>query len=65
MAGFGSIQKELKKKKKKEKHNKALSFILWKKKPFFKKREKIRPQKQSKDYNVTEKELWITNDVYV
>ena len=55
MAGFGSIQKELKKKK--EKHNKALSFILWKKKPFFKKREKIRPQKQLKDYNVTEKEL--------
>ena len=41
MAGFGSIQKELKKKKrkkkekKKEKHNKALSFILWKKNPFF------------------------------
>ena len=63
MAGFGSIQKELKKKK--ENHNKALSFILWKKNPFFKKREKIRPQKQSKDYNGTEKELWITNDVYV
>ena len=63
MAGFGSIQKELKKKK--EKHNKALSFILWKKNPFFKKREKIRPQKQLKDYNVTEKELWIINDVYI
>ena len=28
-----------------------------KKKPFFKKREKIRPQKQLKDYNVTEEEL--------
>ena len=52
-------------KKKKEKHNKALSFILWKKNPFFKKREKIRPQKQLKDYNVTEKELWIINDVYI
>ena len=51
--------------KKKEKHNKALSFILWKKKPSFKKREKIRPQKQLKDYNVTEKELWIINDVYI
>ena len=51
MAGFGSIQKELKKRKKKkekEKHNKALSFILWKN-PFFKKREKVRPQKQLKD----------------
>ena len=36
-----------------------------KKKPFFKKREKIRPQKQLKDYNVTEKELWIINDVYI
>ena len=41
MAGFGSIQKELKKiKKKKEKHNKALSFILWKKTPFLKKERK-------------------------
>ena len=52
MAGFGSIQKELKKikkKKEKEKHNKALSFILWKKTPFLKKREKVRPQKQLKD----------------
>ena len=52
-------------KKKKEKHNKALSFILWKKKPFFKKREKIRPQKQLKDYNVTEEELWIINGLYL
>ena len=43
MAGFGSIQKELKKikkKKEKKKHNKALSFILWKKNPFLKKERK-------------------------
>ena len=55
MAGFGSIQKELKKKKKKKKEKRKnttkLSVL------FFKKREKIRPQKQLKDYNVTEKEL--------
>ena len=51
-------------KKKKEKH-KVLSFIVWKKKPFFKKREKIRPQKQLKDYNVTEEELWIINVLYL
>ena len=61
----GIEKKKEKKKRKKEKHNKALSFILWKKKTFFKKREKIRPQKQLKDYNVTEKELWIINDVYI
>ena len=28
-------KKRKKKEKKKEKHNKALSFILWKKNPFF------------------------------
>ena len=56
MAGFGSIQKELKKKK--GKNTTKLSVLFYEKKnPFFKKREKIRPQKQLKDYNVTEKEL--------
>ena len=65
MAGFGSIQKELKKKRKRKNTTKLSVLFYEKKKPFFKKREKIRPQKQSKDYNVTEKELWITNDVYV
>ena len=54
MAGFGSIQKELKKKRK---NTTKLSVLFYEKKPFFKKREKIRPQKQLKDYNVTEKEL--------
>ena len=57
MAGFGSIQKELKKKKRKRKNTTKLSVLFYEKKPFFKKREKIRPQKQLKDYNVTEKEL--------
>ena len=66
MAGFGSIQKELKKKKKeKGKTQQSSQFYFMKKKPFFKKREKIRPQKQLKDYNVTEKELWIINNVYI
>ena len=51
MAGFGSIQKELKKikkKKEKEKHNKALSFILWKKNPFFKKKRASKASKAIK-----------------
>ena len=51
--------------KKKGKTQQSSQFYFMNKKPFFKKREKIRPQKQLKDYNVTEKELWIINDVYI
>ena len=43
--------------KKKGKTQQSSQFYFMKKKPFFKKREKIRPQKQLKVYNVTEKEL--------
>ena len=46
-----------KKKKEKGKTQQSSQFYFMKKKPFFKKREKIRPQKQLKVYNVTEKEL--------
>ena len=52
MAGFGSIQKELKKIKKekgKGKTQQSSQFYFMKKNPFFKKREKVRPQKQLKD----------------
>ena len=52
MAGFGSIQKELKKNKKekgKGKTQQSSQFSFMKKNPFFKKREKVRPQKQLKD----------------
>ena len=54
----GIGKKKRKEKKRKRKNTTKLSVLFYeKKKPFFKKREKIRPQKQLKDYNVTEKEL--------